>query len=121
MSGPRYHLLLILIVNVVGSAMQPFLPVDPGPFQATNVAVGLVSAGLLFAWCKADARARGISLPGGSAILVGLVSPIGVPLYYFRTLPWRLAAVATGKAILYLLLVVILSTGAGYASHAATT
>ena len=54
-----------------------------------------VLAVLGFAWCKADVRARKISEPAGSAFLVGAVGALGVPIYFFRSKPWRQAFVST--------------------------
>lgn len=54
---------------------------------------------LLFMWCKADMAERDLTPPPGAALFVGLLAPLGVPYYFFRALPWRRAAIATGLAL----------------------
>jgi hypothetical protein len=44
-------------------------------------------AAILFAWCRADAKHRGIRPPTGAPLLVGLVALVGVPYYFYRILP----------------------------------
>ena len=58
----------------------------------------LASMALIFFWCKFDAEARHASLPLWNRILIIAIALIGVPVYFFRTLPRRRAALATLKA-----------------------
>ena len=66
----------------------------------------LVSLTLIYFWCRFDAAARKASLPVWNQILIIAVALIGVPVYFFRTMPGREATLATLKAI-----AVVLATG----------
>lgn len=60
---------------------------------------GLLIAVICFAWCKADISERGISEPTGSAILCGVLPPLGFPVYFFRSRRFGAALLATAIAI----------------------
>ncbi|TAJ54818.1 MAG: hypothetical protein EPO48_03595 [Nevskiaceae bacterium] len=98
--------LSFLVAGVVEESAQSFAS-----------AVGLVAvihlialAFLGFAWCKAHVASRGIREPTGSAFWVGAIAIIGVPLYFFRSMPWRQAAWSTLKALGFLILCLLLHT-----------
>lgn len=63
-----------------------------------------------FVWCKAHVASRGIREPTGSAFWVAAIAIIGVPLYFFRSMPWRQAAWSTLKAFGFLIGCVSLHT-----------
>ena len=108
-------LLLILVGSCfVAGFVEPFVARPREPFSAAAIVHTLVIAVLCYAWCKADAMTRGISLPSGSALIAGLLPPIGVPLYFFRSKPWRAALVASLKALGVLVAMLVFFFG-GYA------
>ena len=43
--------------------------------------------GLLYGWCRADAKYRHLAIPAVEFVLVALLFPIGVPYYYLNTYP----------------------------------
>jgi hypothetical protein len=57
--------------------------------------------GLLYLWCKADAKDRRVRIPVATSILVPLFFPIGVPYYYLRTYPTRTAFQHIGMAVVF--------------------
>jgi hypothetical protein len=52
--------------------------------------------------------------------LVALVAIIGVPYYFFRALPFGRAASATGKAVAFLLLLIVLQAFCSFLSTKVT-
>jgi hypothetical protein len=69
---------------------------------------------LLFMWCKADLAERKIEQPAGATLLVGLVSVIGVPYYFYRALPWRAATIATLLAVVVFVCLQLVFAAGGY-------
>jgi hypothetical protein len=69
----------------------------------------LVTVTLIFFWCRFDAAARKASLPPWNQALIIAVALVGVPVYFFRTMPWREATLATLKAAAVLLATSIVS------------
>jgi hypothetical protein len=58
--------------------------------------------GLLYLWCRADAKDRRVTIPVATSILVPLLFPIGVPYYYLRTYPARTAFQHIGMAVVFI-------------------
>ena len=83
----------------VAGLVEPFVAVAGEPLSAGAVVHSFVIAVLCYSWCQADASVRGITLPSGSALIAGLLPPVGVPLYFFRSRPWRTALMASLKAL----------------------
>ena len=116
MSSANRLLLGIAATFVVTGIVEPHLP-NPGQFpNEIGVAQIFVLAGLLFAWCKADAASRGVRPPAGAPLLVALFALIGVPYYFFRTRPWRTALLDTGRALGFLAITYALYYGCFYVS-----
>ncbi len=61
---------------------------------------------LLFAWCKADAAKRAIKAPPAAPLIVGIFALIGVPYYFFSTMPRRQAVISLFFALGVLVLMV---------------
>ena len=90
------------------------------PWAATHVGeasmIESVILGLCaFAWVKADARARELKPPVGSALLAALIIPIGVPVYLFRALGVRRGALSSLKAFGFILCAAAIYVGVSYA------
>ena len=79
---------------------------------------GIILAVLMFSWCKADAAARNLTAPKGAALAVGLIAPLGLPYYLFRTRHWKAAAIAILKAIGFLVVCILLWSGSMWVSRA---
>jgi hypothetical protein len=106
------HRLLVVmgVTFAVVGVLAPHLPEPSGtPLSPLGTAHALVMAMPLFSWCKADAAARGIRPPAAAQLLVGIFARVGVPYYFLRTLPFSRALGAIGKAILFLLLLSVIS------------
>ena len=54
--------------------------------------------GLLYLWCRADAKDRRVAMPPSTFVWVPLLFPVGIPYYYFRTYPARSATFHIGLA-----------------------
>lgn len=119
----RSTVLLIVIAAsfAIGGLIEPFVP-HPGQFMnEASVVHNLLVAILSFAWCRAHAEARGITPPTGSALAAGVFPPLGVPLYFFRSMPWRTALVATLKTVGYIVLLLVLFQAGMYVTTTLAT
>jgi hypothetical protein len=111
-------LLLVLAATfLIGGILEPFLPHPGQPFNEASAIHSFVIAVLVFAWCKAHAAQRNTAPPSGSVLVAAILPPIGVPLYFFRSMPWRQASIATLKAIGYLFVVAALFQGGYYVGY----
>jgi hypothetical protein len=111
MRRTRILLLLLLASFLLAGILEPFLAL-PGSTHSGGAALhAIVIAVLCYAWCKADAKERGTPGIGGAA-LAGLLPPIGLPIYFFRSRTARNALVSLAISLL-LLVASILLFGAG--------
>lgn len=110
MKKSRIVLAVIALTYFVGGLAEQFVPNAGQPFNEASVVLNVLEAVLGFAWCKLHASERGIEAPTGSALFVGIFSPLGVPLYFFRSMPARKAAMSTLKAVAFLVFVLMLFT-----------
>ena len=99
---PERLLVAIGIVWGITGLVEPHLPNAGEPFSPIGMVQSLVTALLLFSWCKAHAEARSIKPPRGAPLLVGLIAPIGVPYYAFRGYGLRAGARLVGLALVAL-------------------
>src|SRR5271168_5484383 len=99
-------LVAIAVLFAGAGAVFPHLP-DASAERGLSFLLSIICAPLLFVWCKAHAAARGIEAPSPAPLLVGLLAPVGVPYYFYRSMPWRAASVATFKALCYFVFLVI--------------
>ncbi|MFH0129703.1 rard protein [Variovorax sp. VaC1] len=110
MNRPRWVLLLLGASFFVAGVADAFLPPLRGKdYTVVDVVHAFVIGALCYTWCRAEALARGVVPPGRSALVAGLFPLLGLPIYFFRTRPWRLALVATLWALGFLLAGLLLS------------
>jgi len=109
-------LLAMLSTFVLAGILEPHLPLPGQPFNEIGLVESLAFALLVFAWCKADAAAHNVPLPGGARLFAALFPPIGVPYYFFRTRPWRSALADTGKAVTFIVVAFAIQWGCFYVS-----
>jgi hypothetical protein len=112
MTRVRVILLAILASFVLSGLAEPFLPNPDNPYNAIGVVHTIIVAVLLYVWCKADAASRGVEVPPMAAVFVALFAFIGVPYYFFRSRPWRQAALSTLLAVVFLIVTLALYAGA---------
>lgn len=96
MNRPRWLLLalgLSFLVAGVADAVVP--PLRGKDYTVIDVAHAFLISALCYAWCRAEGLARGVAPPGRSALVAGLFPLLGIPVYFFRTRPWRRALVST--------------------------
>lgn len=98
-----FFVLAFIATWQIAGFLEPFAPSYGQPITEVWLPHVIALGVLLFAWCKAHASARGQAPPTYAAALAGLAWPVGVPLYFFRALPWRSALLSSGKAILVFL------------------
>ena len=85
--------------------------------REVDLAASVVVALCAFVWVRVDARARNIEAPIGSALLAGLIIPIGVPVYFFRALGAREGLRATLKASGYFAVALATYLAVGYVAE----
>ena len=95
----------------VAGVLEPHVPHPGTALSPVGTAHTIVMAVLLFAWCRADAAARGIRAPIGAPLLVALIAIVGVPYYFFRILPTSRALLASAKALGFFVLLLVLYAG----------
>jgi apolipoprotein N-acyltransferase len=118
MTTDRWILVAILASFLLVGLIEVHMPHAGQFYSEAGTAHMFVLAVLLFMWCRADAERRGIKPPTAAPLLVAAVSLIGVPYYFFRTLPWRKAMLACLKALGFILIGAFIELGANYASRA---
>jgi hypothetical protein len=92
MRADKAYVIAITASYVAAGIALPWSPDDArtlGPVTLSHMAV---MSFLLFAWCKAHARARGVLPPYGAPFLMGAATPLGLPYYAIRALGWSRGA-----------------------------
>jgi len=100
MPKPTHFLLNLVVLFAVMGAID-CLMAAPGDASPLAIVYALIFAGLVFSWCKAHAAARGSDPPAGAAIMAAFLAPIGVPLYFLRSMPVGQALWSSVKALLF--------------------
>jgi hypothetical protein len=112
----------LIAIAILFAAMGAILPHlrDASDERGLSFILSVACSVLLFVWCKAHAASRGIDPPSPSALLVGLMAPVGVPYYFFRSMAWPAASWATVKSICYFVGILALASGTAYVSALVT-
>jgi hypothetical protein len=112
----------LIAIGVLFAAMGAEAPHlrDASEERGLSFIVSVPCSILLFVWCKAHAAARGIDPPSPSALLVGLMAPVGVPYYFFRSMAWPAASWATVKSICYFVGILAVASCTAYVSALVT-
>ena len=110
LNRPRWILLALglsfLAVGVADAFMPPLRGKD---YSVLDVAHAFLISALCYTWCRAEGLARGVIPPGRSALLAGVFPLLGIPVYFFRTRPWRRALVSTLWAVGFLAMGLVLA------------
>jgi hypothetical protein len=93
--------LLNLVVLFASMGAIDCLMARPDNASPLAIVYALIFSGLMFGWCKAHAAARGSDPPTGAAIMAAFLAPIGVPLYFLRSMPVGQALWSSAKALLF--------------------
>lgn len=117
MLRPHLYLGLFALLWIVSGIVEPYSSAEGEVVSVVGLVHAFLGALLLFFWCKAHAASRGIEAPTGSAPLIFFFALVGVPVYFFRTMPWRDALIATLKALAFSLMCMTLYTAAFRLGH----
>ena len=110
MNRPRWILLVLgLSFLVVGVADALIPPLRGKDYTVLDVVHAFLISALCYTWCRAEGLARGVIPPGRSALLAGVFPLLGIPVYFFRSRPWRQALVATLWAVGFLVMGLVLA------------
>ncbi|ADU37015.1 RarD protein [Variovorax paradoxus EPS] len=110
MNRPRWILLALGLSFFIVGVADAFMPPLRGKgYSALDVAHAVLISALCYTWCRAEGLARGVIPPGRSALLAGMFPLLGIPVYFFRTRPWRRALVSTLWAVGFLAMGLVLA------------
>jgi hypothetical protein len=110
MNRPRWILLALgLSFLVVGVADAFMPPVRGKDYTVLDMAHAVLISALCYTWCRAEGLARGVIPPGRSALWAGVFQLLGIPVYFFRTRPWRRALLSTLGAVGFLAVGLVLA------------
>jgi hypothetical protein len=110
MNRPRWILLALgLSFLVVGVADAFMPPVRGKDYTVLDMAHAVLISALCYTWCRAEGLARGVIPPGRSALWAGVFPLLGIPVYFFRTRPWRRALLSTLGAVGFLAVGLVLA------------
>lgn len=101
LNSTKLLLLTVLFTFLLSGVIDGIYDEEDDLFGVSLAPQSLVLAMLGYAWCNAHQRARGIKLSNIYAVLVALVAFIGVPVYFYRSMPVKQASWSTLKAIGY--------------------
>jgi ABC-type transport system involved in cytochrome c biogenesis permease component len=116
MDQPQRILYLVIAIVMGMALVDTLLPWATTQVGAMNMIESLILGLCAFAWVRADAQARSIEPPPGSALLAALMIPIGVPVYLFRALGARRGAWSSLKALGFIFSVAVIYFGVSYAA-----
>ncbi|MCR6476159.1 rard protein [Variovorax sp. ZS18.2.2] len=112
MNRPRWILLVLGLSFLVVGVADAFVPPLRGKdYSVLDVVHAFLISALCYTWCRAEGLARGVIPPGRSALLAGVFPLLGIPVYFFRTRPWRRALVSTLGAAGFLVVGLLLAAG----------
>ena len=100
MRHDRWLVISMAAVWAVAGIVEPHLPNAGAPINETGVVQSLAMTLLLFAWCKAHAAAHTKRPPVAAPLLVAVLSPVGLPYYFFRGYGFKKGLGLLGLAIL---------------------
>jgi hypothetical protein len=119
MRADKAYVIAIIASYVAAGIALPWSPDDAhtlGPVALSHLAV---MSFLLFGWCKAHARSRGVPPPYGAPFLMGAATLVGLPYYAIRAMGWSRGAWLCLKGIALLLGATLLSALGMLASNLA--
>ena len=109
MEKKNIYLVLVLVVIFISTIID--IKIETGSFKyyqsGFDIAPAIFIGFLVFAWCIEHAKYYEIELPKGSALLAGLLAPIGVPVYFFRGFGFKEGLLKTIKSIGFLVIISI--------------
>jgi hypothetical protein len=108
MTPPQALLLALASTYIAEGVIAPHLRSLGSTPDNLNMAQTFVGSALVFRWCKADAALRHVKPV--APVLVALLPPVGLPIYFFKTRPVRKAFGSLGKSVLFLIAMVFLYT-----------
>ena len=117
MAQPQRVLWTVIAIVVMMALFDTLLPWAATHAGEASTIESVILAFCAFAWVKADAQAREIEPPAGSALLAALIIPIGVPVYLFRALGVRRGAWSSLKAFGFIFCVAAIYVGVSYAAE----
>jgi hypothetical protein len=95
---------VVLVISVVaGGALQQIFYANRDAANIVALVMFFPQMILLRLWLGADAAERGTSIPTGAAIVVPLLSIVGVPYYLLRSRALRVALWQIPLAILFMI------------------
>ena len=98
LSTRRTLVALALAYAVVGAAAG-FLRIAPKHERVVDLILNVVTVIAIYSWCRADLLRRSPVPTGRWALWAALLSPLVLPIYFFRTRPPVAAVKSLAKAV----------------------
>lgn len=105
------YLIGVALISIVGGAIQQALYYREDAAGVSLAVTFVPIAIFLYLWVGADARERGVPMPLGATLLVPLVALVGVPYYLIRTRSPIVALWQIPAAIVFVIVLALLSCG----------
>ncbi len=100
------YLLWLLVSFVVVGAVEAHLPVEESTLSPLALPHFIVSAVLLFSWCKSHALENRIVSSGGYRLVVAFLPAVGLPAYFFRFFGFRNGGLKILKSLGFFVLLI---------------
>jgi hypothetical protein len=102
MKRSHFWLITILALQLVNG----FVVTEPdriGPLLLLPLySLGVAIPAAIYSWCQADIAERNLPYPAGTPILVGIIPPVGLLIYFARTRPPLGAIAGITKSALFI-------------------
>lgn len=90
-------LVVLAATNVAAGLVLGLASFSPN-LKAVDFALSIVTVACIYVWCRHDALERGVIPSGRFALWAAILSPVFVPVYFFRTRPALVAVKSSLKA-----------------------
>ena len=104
MKRSQKWLLTIVALQAINGLVAPQPALAGALILVVFLSLAIATPVAIYSWCQADIAERNLQYPAGAPILVGVIPPLGVPLYFLRTRSLLGAVAGMGKSILFVIL-----------------
>lgn len=99
----RRILVVLGCAHMAAGLVLPFLPEAGHADVLLNGGLSCATIAAIYMWCRQESLERGTLPPGRSAVWAALLSPVFMPVYFFRTRAMGPAFKLSAKAYGYYL------------------
>ncbi|KPF70077.1 hypothetical protein IP84_02685 [beta proteobacterium AAP99] len=92
--------------------LSPLRPLSVREQGATDLLIGVLTAVMVYTWCRAEAAERAVIPSGRFALWAALLPPVFFPVYLYRTRSARVATLTLVGSVLYYIAINLLNAAA---------